>query len=310
MGFRSFFRELEDQVKNEAENFDDLRRENPILSAMIPFTPENQALMAGGGALLGGGMALGGALGAGGAAGAAGGTAAGTTAAAGTGAIAGAGGMLGANGLMNLANLGVGLYGANQAGKAADAQANAAYESNANQLAMYNQNRADQMPWMQQGKTSLERLAELMQSGGRLSTPFSMKDYQKTPNYEFVRGEGIRGIENSMAGRSGFGGGNMLKALARYNSGLASNEYQNSRNNFNEDQTNIFNRLSSLAGTGQTTAANLGAAGQNFANQSGQGLMNAADARAQGYTANANALSGTVNNAIGLYAANKNKLFG
>ena len=308
MGFRSSLRRFEDQVRGNLSSLDDARRENPLLAAMIPFTPENQALMAGGGALLGGGMALGGALGAGGAAGgaagAAGGTAAGTTAAAGTG------GMLGANGLMNLANLGVGLYGANQAGKAADAQANAAYESNANQLAMYNQNRADQMPWMQQGKTSLERLAELMQSGGRLSTPFSMKDYQKTPNYEFVRGEGIRGIENSMAGRSGFGGGNMLKALARYNSGLASNEYQNSRNNFNEDQTNIFNRLSSMAGIGQTTAANLGNAGQNYANQAGQGLMNAADARAQGYTANANALSGTVNNAIGLYAANKNKLFG
>jgi len=296
---------VEDSVKSNLSNLDDTRRNNPLLSAMIPFTPENQAMMGVGGALLGGGMALGGALGAGGAAGAAGGTSAGT------GAIAGGGGMLGANGLMNLANLGVGLYGANQAGKAADAQANAAYESNANQLAMYNQNRADQMPWMQQGKTRLEQLGGMLDQGGALNQryqqfqPMTMASFQTDPSYQFRRDEGIRGIENSMAGRSGFGGGNMLKALSRYNSGLASTEYgaANDRynqnfttgyNQFNNDQNTTYNRLASLAGIGQTTAANLGAAGQNYANQAGQGLMNAADARAQGYTANANALSGTV----------------
>jgi len=78
MGFHSFFRDLEDDVKGELSDFDDSvrgvasdaddwRRDNPVLSAMIPFTPENSALMGAGGALLGGGMALGG-LGAGGAA--------------------------------------------------------------------------------------------------------------------------------------------------------------------------------------------------------------------------------------------------
>ena len=65
-------RDIDDQVRAAASDADDWRRENPILSAMIPFTPENQALMATGGALLVGGSALGGLIGSGfGAAGAA-----------------------------------------------------------------------------------------------------------------------------------------------------------------------------------------------------------------------------------------------
>lgn len=176
--------------------------------------------------------------------------------------------------------------------KAASAQKDAAQAGQDTQWKMYEQTRADQLPWMTQGKNSLEQLGGMMGKNGSLLRPFSMKDYQKTPNYDFVRGEGIRGIENSMAGRSGFGGGNMLKALARYNSGLASNEFQNSRNNYNEDNTNIFNRLSALAGTGQTTAANLGSVGANTANQVTQGQTDYGDAAARRYMGRAGVYKG------------------
>lgn len=176
--------------------------------------------------------------------------------------------------------------------KAASAQKDAAQAGQDTQWKMYEQTRADQLPWMTQGKNSLEQLGGMMGKNGSLLRPFSMKDYQKTPNYDFVRGEGIRGIENSMAGRSGFGGGNMLKALARYNSGLASNEFQNSRNNYNEDNTNIFNRLSALAGTGQTTAANLGSVGANTASQVAQGQSDYGDAAARRYMGRAGVYKG------------------
>lgn len=176
--------------------------------------------------------------------------------------------------------------------KAASAQKEAAGAGIDTQWKMYEQTRADQMPWLKQGMTSLEQLGSMMGKDGSLLRPFSMKDYQKTPNYDFVRGEGIRGIENSMAGRSGFGGGNMLKALARYNSGLASNEFQNSRNNYNEDNTNMFNRLAALAGTGQTTAANLGSVGQNTANQVAAGQSDYGDAAARRYMGRAGVYKG------------------
>lgn len=137
-----------------------------------------------------------------------------------------------------------------------------------------------------------------------------MADYQSSPNYNFARTEGMRGIMNNQGMRSGYNSGNTLKALSRYNQGLASNEYQNAYNNFTNNQTNVFNRLAALSGTGQTTASNLGAAGQNTANQLSQGYQNAGDARAQGYVANSNAVNSGLNNIFGLYAANKNKLFG
>lgn len=293
MGWHSFWSKVDDQI-----------RDNPVIAAGIPFTPQNQALMAGGGALLGGaylGAGALGSLGAGGAAGA--GTAAGTAAATG-------GGMSLGTGLLGLGSIGASLYGANQAGKAADAQAAAAREGNAMQLQMYNQNRLDQMPWMTQGKTSLEQLGAMTGVNGSLLKPFSMADYLASPNYNFARTEGMRGIMNNQGMRSGYNSGNTLKALSRYNQGLASNEYQNAYNNFTNNQTNVFNRLAALSGTGQTTASNLGAAGQNTANQLSQGYQNAGDARAQGYVANSNAVNSGLNNIFGLYAANKNKLFG
>ena len=47
-------RNIEDSVKSNLSNLDDTRRENPLLAAMIPFTPENYAVMGAGGAIVGG----------------------------------------------------------------------------------------------------------------------------------------------------------------------------------------------------------------------------------------------------------------
>ena len=168
MGLGSFFRKIDDQVRGVASDADDWRRDNPVLSAMIPFTPENSALMGAGGALLGGGMALSGALGAGSAA--AGGAAAGAGATAAT-----VGGMsLGTLGL-GLGSIGAGLYGANQAGKGVDAQIAAGdraaileQQSADKQLALqreiWEKQQADQAPYLQQGQWGINRLGQLMQN--------------------------------------------------------------------------------------------------------------------------------------------------
>ena len=193
--------------------------------------------------------------------------------------------------------------------KAASAQKEAAQASQDTQWRMYNQNREDQMPWLTQGKNSLERLGGMMGKNGALMKqyqkfkPMDMKSFQSDPSYNFRRSEGLRGIENSMAGRSGFGGGNMLKALARYNSDLASTEYgaANDRynqnfatgyNQFNQDQNTIFNRLSALAGTGQTTASNLGSMGQNTANAVSGAQSDYGDAAARRYMGRASVYKG------------------
>ena len=167
MGISSFFRKIDDQVRGVASDADDWRRDNPVLSAMIPFTPENSALMGAGGALLGGGMALGG-LGAGGAA--AGGAATGAGAAAATG-----GGMsLGTLGL-GLGSIGASLYGANQAKKGMNAQIEAGNyaaqlekESADKQLALqreiWEKQQADYKPYLEQGTWGINRLGDLMRN--------------------------------------------------------------------------------------------------------------------------------------------------
>ena len=159
--------DFDDSVRSVASDADDWRRENPALAAMIPFTPENQALMAGGGALLGGGMALGG-LGAGGAA--AGGAATGAGAAAATG-----GGMsLGTLGL-GLGSIGASIYGANQAKKGMHAQIEAGNyaaqlekESADKQLALqreiWEKQQADYKPYLEQGTWGINRLGDLMRN--------------------------------------------------------------------------------------------------------------------------------------------------
>ena len=303
MGFHSFFRKIEDQVKNEAENFDDLRRENPILSAGIPFTPENQAALIGGGAILGGGTLLGG-LGAGGAA--AGGAATGAGAAAATG-----GGMsLGSIGL-GLGSIGASLYGANQAKKGVNAQIEAGdraaaleAQSAADQLKLqreiWEKQQADYKPYLEQGQYGINTLGALMRPNADTSAIL-----KNDPSYQFRLKQGQQALDRSSAARGMGYSGAQMKAAQDYGQGMASTEFGN-----------YYNRLAGLAQGGQQAAGSMAQAGGQYAQNAGNtfaNLSNAqtgilgqqANARASGYTANANALSGGLNSLTNLYALNK-----
>ena len=168
--------DFDDSVRGAASDADDWRRENPYLSAMIPFTPENQAALAAGGAILGGGMALGGLGGAGAAAGGA----------AGAGAATGGGMTLGTLGSIGLGvgSIGASLYGANQAEKGVNAQIEAGdraalmeQQSADKQLALqreiWEKQQADYKPYLEQGQYGINTLGSLMKSGsGQLNNPF------------------------------------------------------------------------------------------------------------------------------------------
>ena len=120
--------------------------------------------------------------------------------------------------------------------------------------------------------------------------------------------QGEQGINRASAARGGCNSGATLKALARFNSDNASQEYGalDQRQNTCEAQFNANrdfqrNNLATLAGIGQTATtatSNAGAnaygqianAGQNNALQQGQALQNAGEARASGYVGSANAI--------------------
>lgn len=144
---------------------------------------------------------------------------------------------------------------------------------------------------------------------GSLDRRFTLADFEKDPGYEFRRSEGQKGVEASAAARGGILSGAALKAIDRYNSDYASSEYGNAYNRFNNDMTTRFNRLSALAGTGQTAANSGAAAGQNLVSNLQQGVNNissannaAGNARASQYAGIGQAV-GNAANQVGQYFA-------
>lgn len=178
----------------------------------------------------------------------------------------------------------------NAANSAADKQAAAAAQANALQERMYNQTRSDQEPWRTAGAGALSQLQDPL-----FQKSFTMADYQQDPGYDFRMQEGQKALERSAAAKGGLQSGGTLKALSRYGQDYASNEYQNAYNRFTNDQTQRFNRLSSIAGLGQNANAQLGAAGQNYAGQYGQNVTGAANAAGAADIAGANAWASGLN---------------
>jgi hypothetical protein len=125
-------------------------------------------------------------------------------------------------------------------------------------------------------------------------------NFIKSPDYQFRRDEGMRGTERSAASRGGAFSGNALRALAEFNSNLASTEYGN-----------YFNRLSSLAGIGQSATNTTAAYGAQHAQNAGRNALAAGDARASGIIGQGNAIGQGVSDlagAYGYYSANRNRV--
>lgn len=129
---------------------------------------------------------------------------------------------------------------------------------------------------------------------GRYARNFSMSDFQADPGYAFRMSEGMKGLERSAAARGGLLSGATLKGIQRYGQDLGSQEYMNAFNRYQTERSARLNPLQSLAGVGQTTSQQLGAAGQTMASNVGQAMGAAGQARASGYMGGANALTGAL----------------
>lgn len=134
----------------------------------------------------------------------------------------------------------------------------------------------------------------LYQIDPNLTRGFTADDFQKDPGYDFRMKEGQKALERSAAAKGGLQTGGFMKSLGRYGQDYASGEYQNAYNRFNNDQSNRFNRLASISGLGQTTSAQLGQAGQNYATGVGNTMTGMANAQGAAGMAQSNALGGMV----------------
>lgn len=167
-----------------------------------------------------------------------------------------------------------GIMGSNAANSAAEGQAAAAAQANGIQKGVYDDQKTAWNPYQQAGSAALGQLQD-----PSLLKSFGASDFQQDPGYQFRLQQGQQALDRSAASHGGLFSGAQMKASQGFGQDMASQEYQNAYNRFNNDQSNRFNRLSSLTGYGTMANNALGQAGQNYADQTSQNLMGAANAR-------------------------------
>jgi hypothetical protein len=92
-----------------------------------------------------------------------------------------------------------------------------------------------------------------------------------------------------------------MRGLTRYGQGLASEEFGNAFNRYQAERAARLNPLQSLAGMGQTTAANVAGQAGQFGQAMGANIIGAGNARASGYIGGANAISNALGQGLNYY---------
>jgi hypothetical protein len=205
--------------------------------------------------------------------------------------------------------LGAGISGS-AAESAANTQAQAAEQAAKIQQQEFNQFTQQEQPFLNTGYGANSLLSYGLGTGpavpgaptagvtaGSLVAPFNPANLASTPGYQFQMDQGLQALLDSRTATGGVGGGNTLKAITEFGQGLASTSYQQQLADYMAQQSQQFGELSSVAGSGQGAAVNLGAAGQNYATSAGNDLTSAAAAKAAGTVGAGNAASAGITGA-------------
>ena len=154
-------------------------------------------------------------------------------------------------------------------------------------------------PYMNLGQTGVNQLNAQIPD---LTQSFGPQQLQSNlaPNYQFMLNQGLGAQSQAM--NVGGGGSNINTANTKFAEDYASNAYQNAFNNYQTQQTNIYNKLADIAGIGQQSLANLSnLATGNATNISNLGV-GAANAQAAGQVGSAGAISSGLTGAGNTYA--------
>ena len=199
----------------------------------------------------------------------------------------------GAAALSAFGGLAGGYFQGQGAEKAAQIQANAAEKALKLQEDMFEYQKSLLAPYQEVGVNALRRLEGVMGLGGQPATG-GQQLLEMDPGYAFRLGEGMKALERLQAARGNMLSGGAIKAGQRYAQDVASQEYGNA-----------YNRLANIAGLGQTTGTQLGAAGQQFGSAAGETMAQQANALAAGRVGRTSAYTQGINtaaNAFGNYA--------
>jgi hypothetical protein len=132
---------------------------------------------------------------------------------------------------------------------------------------------------------------------------FTSADLSKNldPSYKFMLEQGLGATGQAM--NVGGGGSNVDLARQKFAQEYAKSGAQQAYNNFTNQQSNIYNRLSNLAGIGQAAQSQSNTLGSNTANALSQLGIGGASALGAGQVGAANAMAGAyggVGNALTL----------
>jgi len=208
----------------------------------------------------------------------------------------------------------LGAFGANKQAKAATNAAQTQYQATQDaskqQREMFDILNQQQAPYRESGYGALTNINQMLPYFTQQQSaykPFTAEDLKSNlaPNYEFMKQQGLGATGQAM--NVGGGGSNVDLARTKFAEDYASNAYQNAVNNymtqqqqgFNQgqtQQTNIYNRLASLAGIGQTAQSQSNNLGTNTANAISQLGIGGASALGAGQVGAANAMAGAYGN--------------
>lgn len=168
-----------------------------------------------------------------------------------------------------------------KAGKAREEAAKAAGQLTAEQLA---QTEEEFAPFLgQEAGLSLQRQQAFSGALGQESQAQAFQQFQESPGVQFLREQGLRGVETSAAVTGGLGGGQRLRELTRFSQGLALQDFGGQFNRLGvtaAGEEGVITRRQQAAGALGGLRAGLGA-------QQAELTTAAGEAKAGGITAGA-----------------------
>ncbi len=182
-----------------------------------------------------------------------------------------------------------GQAGADAAKDAAGAQLQGVRESNALQKEMFEKSLALQAPWREAGTRALNVLEKKINAGPGEFNP------ENEPGYQFGYGEFVEKPTLAMASATGrLGSGRTQKELTRYASDYASTKYDN----FLDRWLKSLSPYQSMAGVGQSSAAQGSSQATNLGTSLGANAIYGGEARGSGYINAANAYGQGLKNVL------------
>ncbi len=162
------------------------------------------------------------------------------------------------------------IMGSKATEKAAETQAYSQDLATAATERMYAQEREDLAPWRKAGAEAVNQLSTKITAGPG--------EFQKSPYYDFLQKEGVKGLERGAAARGKQLSGGEQKALTQFGQDYANTAWQNWLSNWYQSLT----PLQSMAGLGMTSAGQTAALGGQAAAQIGQNITAKGEAEAAG----------------------------